>query len=274
MAGIGAIIAEFFLEILEAFTLEEEVLIELETIQESMAEQVDQDISEGVSQEDAIGKQYKAVDDIEPEVANQWSDKLEDEGYKINYQVGSDNDSGPVFGDDPDEPLTPEEEENEFDDTDDHVIRQNKFKYWMSRVASAAGGLGWTGAIIFIFLGFFLFNFLYKGACTLIRTIFEKRSSSCAKTNSKWKCSAQSCTTPVCTDANKFRKWLIKYRIYAYVFMTLLGVIYIAVTKGRGFIGGIGIALFGNLLVWLMIGPVGYILVNAVCGFSDLTKVL
>ena len=56
--------------------------------------------------------------------------------------------------------------------------------------------------------------------------------------------------------------------------MTLLGVIYIAVTKGRGFIGGIGIALFGNLLVWLMIGPVGYILVNAVCGFSDLTKVL
>lgn len=195
-------------------------------------------------------------------------------------------------GDPSDRGVSPEEEAIKFEATDTATEFGERGSSWAQRF----WGIAKYFILPLMMVALFLFHFVYKGICEatyLFRKCeqpktakgldrpgtspFEPSAKRDPETNgvtnpSHWQCADARCTLPACADAKWLRSIIQKFQWVFYIFFLTLGVYKIFFQADP--IGGLLTSGIGILAVWLIIGPLGYFLVNSFCGLSDIGEML
>lgn len=124
------------------------------------------------------------------------------------------------------------------------------------------GSLGWWGpALVLAAIGVFI-GTIYRTVCWLVVKVFEGEDSS--ETSKK-------CDTSTCRTFRKLRKWISEYRYWIYAGLALLS---LALVWGKQYESALALGLGGAALVYLYLGPLGYVTNETICDLSTTAHLL
>lgn len=241
------------------------------------------EIEAGASDIEALTNAYNSVAELDSTVAAQLAFRLSEEGFQISEENVVEQgliSNGALKANETGVPDSPDIQKFEPTDTPDvsaAKVAANTANA-VAPVRSGFGVLGYLGvaSITVIIIGILaFFNIIYNGICSTIcylnNKLFNAQTTHCSKANTYTCCSNTKCTTAFCGTISNIRKFFKKYEYGLMIDVSIIIIgLGIAFYNTIGIVWPIIISVFWVAFVWLICGPLGYILVNSFCGLSDL----
>lgn len=280
------VLADVVTDLLAESIIDQAAADAVAALEDTITQQITEEIASGATDNEALTTGYDTISGTNPDVANEFAFRLTEQGYEVGDQSASEAErlanaaneanESPADANNPDNPDV--EEYNPEDNADEATAKtaNNVQSTWASRIGTFLKIITVLPLVALIAF-FFIFEFVYRFVCNLVcatKNLF-KRTVHCAKANTWTCCNNTECVTPFCSTVSALRKFIIKYRIFLYIFIPLiligLGVIFY---RYIGLVWPILISIFLVIAVWLMCSPLGYVIVHALCGASDLANIL